>query len=1108
MPGSPDVEDSVQRARALTREANALREQGRWQEALPLLFEAARIDRENAAPAHNLGVLLAKIGRLAEGEAMTRHALSVAPQTPMIIHALAHNLLAQGRFKEGFPLYRIRALMPELNSGFPHDFPFPRWHNEPLAGKRLVIFPEQGLGDQIQLARFLPSAIGQAGAVTLLTVLPLERLFRHNFPNVEIVPAVGTAEFPDPDYWATMYDLAGAFVTGSDTIPGTPYLRVPGTWPSLGDGFKTGLKTRGNPKHLNDKARSLPEQCAARLRAGLPGNVISLEPDDSGARDMADTAAIIAQLDLVVSVDTSVAHLAGALGKPCLLLIPGYGADWRWMTQRDDSPWYPDHRLFRGTVDGDWTDAVDRLLAEARRRAAPAATTAPRLTPTSSPPKGSLQEMLSRGDRLRAAGRYSEALDLIRRALRTAPDNPAGLELLGAALFDVGRLKEAEQYQRRALAKVPDHPIFQNMLALNLLAQGRYREAWPLHEGRSEKSAADIGFPTGVPCARWRGEPLAGKHIVILPEQGFGDAIQFARFLPRLRATGARITLFAPPALVDLFATSFPEVQVQAAAGDVRLGDPDYWTTLVDMMAPLDVTLEDVPCAPYLVTERAWPAFPGGFTIGLVTSGNPHHVNDSRRSLDADMVQRLRKGLPGTVVSLDPRESGARDFADTAALIARLDLVVAVDTSVAHLAGALGKPCLLLVPSLATDWRWMRDRDDSPWYAGHRLFRSAMDGNWSDAIDRLCAHAVALSQAKAGGTPAMPKRALGRWGGALKLARSAAAAQPKAAAPVRQLGGLLTQIGDLEEGEAILRRAIALGGDQTDRARYQLGLNLLAQGRYQEAWPLYQSRRAIADLGIGYPRGIDGPRWEGQSLAGKRLLVLAEQGMGDTLQLARFLPELVERGAHVTLFERAPLIAFLQAALPSAKIRDVAEIASAGPQDIWTTTFDMLEPLGVTLRDLPPAAYAATRFARTAGSDFSIGISTAGNRRHRNDGQRSLTADMARQLIARLPGRIVDLDPAKTGARNFAETAALMAELDLIVSVDTAVAHLAGAMDKDCLLLLPGFDTDWRWLRGRDDSPWYPRHRLYRGGIDGNWSEAIDPVVRDARVAAQREMPA
>ena len=723
----PDTE----RSRELTRQANALRAQGRWRDALPLSFEAFRADPGNAAAAHNLGVLLAKIGRLKEGEAATRHALSITPNSPMIIHALAHVLLAQGRYKEGWPLYEIRALMPELNTGFPRDFPFPRWRGEPLTGNRLAIFPEQGLGDQIQFARFLPRLIEQAAEVTLLALPPLERLFRHNFPGAEIILANGATEFPDPDFWITLHDLPGVLGVELATIPADPYLTSPGPEPSLPSGFKIGLKTKGNPKHVNDMLRSLPQECAQRLQRELPGTVISLEPDQSGAKDMAETAAIIDQLDLVVSVDTSVAHLAGALGKPCLLLIGGFSPDWRWMFDRDDSPWYPRHKLFRGEIEGGWSGAVARLIDEARSRERAASKT------SVARGGGRLAAQMRHAVSLREKARFPEAIEAMRKALRQSPDNPGALNILGTMLGDFGQLSEAETYQRRAMARAPDYNAFSYSLAITLLAQGRYAEAWPLYEVRGDVPTISIGFPKGVAAPRWQGEDLRDKRLTILPEQGLGDALQFARFLPWLLQRGARVRLFAHAPLVDLFRSSFPEIEILPAEGDVRLGQPDFWTTLVDMARPLGVTLENVPPTPYLRSDATWPSLSPGLKIGFRATGNPTHTNDAWRSLSERDAAALRARLPGTIVDLDPQVSGARNFAETAALIMQLDLVVSVDTSVAHLAGALHKPCFLLVPSLATDWRWLRGREDSVWYPRHRLFWSDVNADWSGAIDRL-----------------------------------------------------------------------------------------------------------------------------------------------------------------------------------------------------------------------------------------------------------------------------------------------------------------------------------------------------------------------------------
>ncbi|WP_116089787.1 glycosyltransferase family 9 protein [Sphingomonas crusticola] len=361
---------TAQPARELAVQAQLLRDQGRWSEALNADFAAAQADPDNPGILHNLAVLLTKFGRLEEGEAVARRALALAPDAPILANTLAHNLLAQGRLTEAWPLHAARAQLPELNNGFPRNFPFPHWQGEVLSRKHIAIFPEQGFGDQIQLARFLPQMIARAGQVTLLTRPPLVALFERNFPGLHVVPAEGNTEFPDPDYWATMYDLPAMLRVGLDDVPAAPYLTAPAAAPAAADGFRVGLRETGNPDHIDDRFRSLPDAMAQYLRQALPGTIVDLDPARSGARDFEETAAIIASLDLVVSVDTAVAHLAGALGKPCLLLVSGFSPDWRWMFDRDDSPWYPRHRLYRSETDGNWEPAVTRLIADVRAIAA------------------------------------------------------------------------------------------------------------------------------------------------------------------------------------------------------------------------------------------------------------------------------------------------------------------------------------------------------------------------------------------------------------------------------------------------------------------------------------------------------------------------------------------------------------------------------------------------------------------------------------------------------------------------------------------------------------------------------------------------------------------
>jgi hypothetical protein len=339
---------------------------------------------------------------------------------------------------------------------------------------------------------------------------------------------------------------------------------------------------------------------------------------------------------------------------------------------------------------------------------------------------------------LRKQGKVQKALDLYRKLTRAEPRHVGVHTQLGILLGQVGKLTEGEQTLRRALTWSPADPGVRQALAMNLMAQGQYVEGWSLYESRHELPAFALPTATAFPFPQWRGEPLAGKRIAIFPEQGFGDQIQFARFVPRLQAAGAEVTLLCPPELAALFAHSFPGANVVAAVGSVEFPDPDFWTMAGGVVGRLGATLETLPSEPYLSAPAGPPPLPAGFKIGVQLRGNPGHANDANRSLPADMAAALRAQLPGHVIGLEPAETGARDFAQTAAIVEGLDLVVTVDTSVAHLAGAMGKPGLVLLPDLGTDWRWLRDREDSPWYPSLRLYRRApRDTSWAPTIERL-----------------------------------------------------------------------------------------------------------------------------------------------------------------------------------------------------------------------------------------------------------------------------------------------------------------------------------------------------------------------------------
>jgi tetratricopeptide (TPR) repeat protein len=343
----------------------------------------------------------------------------------------------------------------------------------------------------------------------------------------------------------------------------------------------------------------------------------------------------------------------------------------------------------------------------------------------------------------------ASAETLYRTAIRLDPALPEAHASLGHVLTMQGRIPDAIEACAAAIRLRPDFAPAHWNLAVAALLGGDLTRGFTAYEWRKRHDRYRADFPD-LPGDLWGGSDITGKTILVRAEQGFGDTIQFARYLPLIRDTGATPILLCAGSLVPLF-QSIDGVRAVSVAD--RLPAYDVRVDLMSLPHLFGTTLDTIPSpGAYLTADpvrtEVWRGrLPAGRRVGIAFAGHPGHPNDRRRSIQPEDAVRLLD-VPGvSFVNLlhGPAAGGfgltvltpwLSDYADTAALIDALDIVVTVDTSVAHLAGALGKPVWILLPYVP-DWRWLLGRTDSPWYRSARLFRQPVQGDWASVLARV-----------------------------------------------------------------------------------------------------------------------------------------------------------------------------------------------------------------------------------------------------------------------------------------------------------------------------------------------------------------------------------
>ncbi|MBT3927754.1 MAG: tetratricopeptide repeat protein [Rhodospirillaceae bacterium] len=376
---------------------------------------------------------------------------------------------------------------------------------------------------------------------------------------------------------------------------------------------------------------------------------------------------------------------------------------------------------------------------------------------------GAAEVHFNLGNTLRETGALDAAVESLNRAVALDPAHLRARTNLGVTLRDLGRIDAAIEVFDGAITLDGEYADAQWNRALALLLAGDFKRGWPAYEWRWQATAMT---PRNFEQPLWDGGPPEWRTILLHAEQGLGDCLQFIRYAPLVAAKGAKVVVECPAPLVGLLKGCAGVSQVVARGAP--LPQFSLHAPLMSLPGLLDTRGDNIPAdIPYLNARESAPvelkaalesAAPEGKKIGVVWAGNPEHENDHNRSCDAGCFAPLAERSDVSLYSLQ-KDAGPgaleqlpqavdlapflNDFCATAFAVSRLDLIITVDTALAHLAGALGRPVWLLLPH-APEWRWQLERDDSLWYPTMRLFRQSQPGDWDGVFQRLSQALTAL----------------------------------------------------------------------------------------------------------------------------------------------------------------------------------------------------------------------------------------------------------------------------------------------------------------------------------------------------------------------------
>lgn len=1165
-------------ASAYSNLANALRDLDCLEEAEAAYRTALRIDPRYAVGHNNLATVLLETGRLDEAITEYRAAVALKPD-----YADAHNnlgiaLLLDGDFTEGWRETEWR-WRTKKNARLEQRFTQPLWDGEATGDKVILLYAEQGFGDTVQFCRYIPR-IAARHRIAFEAQAPLVPLLA-SLSGIEYIVAQGDP-LPEFDLRCPLLSVPRILGTTLENIPDeTPYLKVDESraikWRERVAGLpgvKVGVVWAGNPDMAADGRRSISLAQLAPLGAVSGISFISLQKSGPTAEaaapptglvlhdwtteltDFGDTAALIDALDLVIGVDTAVVHVAGALGKP-VWLLNRYDSCWRWLRDREESPWYPTLRQFRQDTPGNWKGVVAQAAAALTTHVLTAASKNVEIPVTIemalqhhrsgrwSDAERAYQILLQRdpanadsqhllGVLAFQRGEHARALNLIQLALQQRPTEGRYHGNLGLALKALGRRDEAEQAFRSAIALNPEQPEVLSNLGNLLNGDGRiadaersYREALRLNPkfAVARDRLGELLLRSGRPVeAALQWEALVGlqpldvslrKKLSSLMRSldRIGDAVLHLREALRLADEDAALRVD----LGNLLKEGGRAAEAEAEYRRTLEQCPNMPSALINLSNLVKergfIDEAEELCRAALRTlpssAEAWN------NLGLI-------LKETRRAADAEVCYReairLRSDFPEPLNNLGDLLRGQNRLSESEhccreAIRIRPHYAVAYSNlgNTLRLMGRLDEAEVSYRESI-------RLKPDFP-FGFSNLGTVLLDLGRHAEAEHVLRQALSLAPdfADAHCNLGVALIELGQVDNAVRHYREALRIKSDYAEAHSNLGGVFLNRRDLTEAIAEFRAALRCKPNYPD-AHNNLAIALLLLGEFTEGWIEYEWRWKLTKQ-LKRVRPFTQPLWAGEETGDNVLLLHAEQGFGDTVQFCRYVPLIAAAGCRVILEVQRPLVPLLTG-LPGVH-QVVAHGDPLPPFDLHCPLLSVPRVVGTTKETIPrrvpylcadPAAVMQWRTRLAALPGKKIGLVWAGNAAMSADRRRSVELTRLARL-ADIPGAsFVSLQKGPPAAQtaslppnfivhdwtaelgDFAATAALVEALDLVIGVDTSVIHLAGALGKP-VWLLNRFDCCWRWKKEGDDSTWYPTLRQFRQRDPGAWNAPIADVL-------------